>query len=114
MGIYHVGVSACLQTYAPFMLENKVAGASAGSLAAAALIGNVPLADMVRECVQLSCLASEKILGPFNPNFNINVSIKVCEILILIILVFLFLKLFRVAFTLSKFICCPGPFFMTY
>eukprot|EP00088_Acartia_fossae_P000909 TRINITY_DN10343_c0_g1_i1.p1 TRINITY_DN10343_c0_g1~~TRINITY_DN10343_c0_g1_i1.p1 ORF type:complete len:463 (-),score=80.68 TRINITY_DN10343_c0_g1_i1:563-1951(-) len=76
MGIYHVGVSACLQTYAPFMLENKVAGASAGSLAAAALIGNVPLADMVRECVQLSCLASEKILGPFNPNFNINVSIK--------------------------------------
>ena len=46
-------------------------------MAAAALVGGVPLPDMVRECVQLACLASEKILGPFNPNFNLSNSIRV-------------------------------------
>ena len=32
MGIYHVGVAACLRTFAPFILENKIGGASAGIL----------------------------------------------------------------------------------
>ena len=86
MGIYHVGVSSCLQTYAPFMLDNKIAGASAGSLAASALVAGVPLVDMVREVVKVACQASEKILGPFNPNFNINVAIKVLNIYIYLLL----------------------------
>lgn len=38
LGIYHVGVASCLQEYAPHLWSGKVAGASAGALAACALI----------------------------------------------------------------------------
>jgi len=76
MGIYHVGVAACLRTFAPFILENKIAGASAGAMAAASLVADVPITDMVRQTVRVACTASEKVLGVFHPNFNINDSIK--------------------------------------
>jgi len=76
MGIYHVGVAACLRTFAPFILENKIGGASAGAMAACSLVGEVSITDMVRETVRVACTASEKVLGLFHPNFNINDSIK--------------------------------------
>lgn len=34
LGIYHVGVTACFQQYAPHILKYKITGTSAGALAA--------------------------------------------------------------------------------
>ncbi|OTF71322.1 hypothetical protein BLA29_012628 [Euroglyphus maynei] len=43
MGLYHVGVASCLREYAPISLDTKFLGASAGSLAAASLVCDMPL-----------------------------------------------------------------------
>lgn len=43
LGIYHVGVASCFKEYAPHVIVNKIAGASVGSIAAAALICDVSL-----------------------------------------------------------------------
>ena len=43
MGIYHVGVAACLRKYAPHLLLERIYGASAGAMAAACLLCDVPL-----------------------------------------------------------------------
>ena len=43
LGIYHVGVSACFRKYAPELLVQRIAGASAGALAAACLLCNADL-----------------------------------------------------------------------
>ena len=32
IGLYHVGSAACIQTFAPFLLQHKIAGASAGNI----------------------------------------------------------------------------------
>jgi predicted acylesterase/phospholipase RssA len=40
LGIYHVGVASCLKQYAPHLYAEKITGASAGALAACALIAN--------------------------------------------------------------------------
>jgi hypothetical protein len=36
-------VAVCIKKYAPHLLEKKISGASAGALAAASLICNMPL-----------------------------------------------------------------------
>ena len=38
LGVYHIGVAACMSRYCPELLQNRIAGASAGAIAAAALI----------------------------------------------------------------------------
>ena len=38
LGVYHIGVAACMSRYCPELLLNRIAGASAGAIAAAALI----------------------------------------------------------------------------
>ena len=43
LGIYHVGVAACLKKYAPNMVVNKASGASAGAIAATCLLCDAPL-----------------------------------------------------------------------
>ena len=43
LGIYHVGVAACIKRYAPHLLTDRVAGASAGALVACALISGASL-----------------------------------------------------------------------
>lgn len=43
LGIYHVGVATCFRQYVPDLVTEKIAGASAGSLAACGLICNVDL-----------------------------------------------------------------------
>ena len=60
IGVYHIGAASCLQSYAPFLLSGQLAGASAGSMAAAAIVGNVSLPDMAREVLAIVCKASEK------------------------------------------------------
>eukprot|EP00092_Neocalanus_flemingeri_P041707 GFUD01045428.1.p1 GENE.GFUD01045428.1~~GFUD01045428.1.p1 ORF type:complete len:371 (-),score=64.19 GFUD01045428.1:84-1196(-) len=76
IGIYHVGVSACLKTYAPQLLENKILGSSAGAMAAVALICDLSLEDMARSVVTLANNASEKVLGPFSPSFDLHGVLK--------------------------------------
>ena len=53
IGLYHVGAAACIKTFAPFLVQNKIAGASAGAMAAAALIGEVSLVDMAEEVLKV-------------------------------------------------------------
>lgn len=43
LGIYHVGVAVCFKKYAPHLLLNKISGASAGAIAACALLCDLPL-----------------------------------------------------------------------
>ena len=55
LGIYHLGVAACLKEHAPTLLDNnKVVGASAGALMAAAMVGGVPLPEMARSILDLA------------------------------------------------------------
>ena len=72
VGVYHIGVSACLRLYAPQLLENKVGGSSAGAMAAAALVCSLPLPDIARPVVRLAAAAHQKALGPFSPSFDLN------------------------------------------
>ena len=54
LGIYHVGVSACLLDHAPNLLEYKLVGASAGAMLAASVVGGVPLPDMARAILNVA------------------------------------------------------------
>lgn len=45
LGIYHVGVAVCFKKYAPHLLLNKISGASAGAIAACALLCDLPLGE---------------------------------------------------------------------
>lgn len=45
LGIYHVGVGACLKQYAPHLLQNALLGASAGASVAACLLCDAPLGE---------------------------------------------------------------------
>ena len=47
LGIYHVGVAACLKKYAPHMIVNKASGASAGAIAATCLLCDAPLGNPI-------------------------------------------------------------------
>lgn len=49
LGIYHVGVASALREYAPDLFINRVAGASAGAIAACGLICKMPLGDNFKE-----------------------------------------------------------------
>lgn len=41
MCIYHIGVCAAMKEYIPQLLQNRISGASAGSIIAAGVISNV-------------------------------------------------------------------------
>jgi len=45
LGIYHIGVASCLKTYAPYLLENKLCGSSAGAISACCLLCDIPLGE---------------------------------------------------------------------
>lgn len=47
LGIYHVGVAACFRKYTPYILLNKISGASAGALAACSLILELPISKIL-------------------------------------------------------------------
>ncbi|CAL8115066.1 unnamed protein product [Orchesella dallaii] len=72
LGIYHVGVAACLKKYAPHLVVNKASGASAGAIAACCLLCDAPLGQITRDVLRIATLARAKTLGPFSPSFNIQ------------------------------------------
>ncbi|XP_045619539.2 1-acylglycerol-3-phosphate O-acyltransferase Pnpla3 isoform X2 [Procambarus clarkii] len=72
LGIYHVGVAACLKKYAPNLLLNKISGASAGALAAVCLLCDSPLGTITSSVLKTATEARRRTLGPFSPTFNIE------------------------------------------
>lgn len=79
LGIYHLGVAACLKQYAPSFLSSmqKIAGASAGALIAAVLVTSD---HKIEECKQFTySLAKEvksKPMGVLTPGYNLLDSVK--------------------------------------
>lgn len=71
LGIYHMGVVAALRQYLPDLRVIKVAGCSAGALAAVSLLLDTPLDVVVHDILDVSNKARRLFLGPFNPNFDI-------------------------------------------
>ena len=58
IGIYHIGVSACLKKFAPHLLQNKIGGSSAGALVAAALACDIPMEDITRQLLMVASTAN--------------------------------------------------------
>lgn len=75
LGIYHVGVAVSFKKYAPHLLLEKIAGASAGSLAACSLLCDLPLGNMTSDFFRVVNEARRHSLGPFSPSFNIQTSL---------------------------------------
>jgi len=73
LGVYHLGVAACLSSHAPQFLKNVTAfaGASAGSLVAAVLATSAPLNKCSDYVIDLTHDARRHPLGPFNPQFDL-------------------------------------------
>ncbi|XP_035222796.1 patatin-like phospholipase domain-containing protein 2 [Stegodyphus dumicola] len=76
LGIYHVGVASCFREYAPHLLVTKIAGASVGSIAAAALICDVSLGQTTTDILSIAVKARSRTLGPLNPRFDLNSLVK--------------------------------------
>ncbi|TKR83291.1 hypothetical protein L596_016911 [Steinernema carpocapsae] len=71
MCIYHAGVCAAIKEYAPKLALNKVSGASAGSIAAAALVCDVSISEATRAILTVVTKARERALGALHPSFNL-------------------------------------------
>jgi len=70
-GIYHVGVVSCLTEHAPYLLQNKLSGCSAGSMTAVAVIGGVSPALMAASVLRAAYVARQRTLGPLAPSCNL-------------------------------------------
>lgn len=73
LGVYHLGVAACLHAHAPHFLRSikAFAGASAGSLVAAILTTSAPLDKCSDFFVEMTQETQKHRLGPFNPQFDL-------------------------------------------
>ncbi|CAH2278338.1 patatin-like phospholipase domain-containing 2 [Pelobates cultripes] len=73
LGVYHVGVSSCLQERAPRLITEatKIYGASAGALNAAALVCGCCLAECCSDVMEVAKEARKRNLGPLHPSFNL-------------------------------------------
>ncbi|XP_020810067.1 patatin-like phospholipase domain-containing protein 3 [Drosophila serrata] len=71
LGIYHVGVAVCLRQHAPQLLLERIAGASAGALAACCLICDLPLEGMAGDFLRVVQETRRHSLGAFSPWFNL-------------------------------------------
>ncbi|RWS07584.1 patatin-like phospholipase domain-containing protein 2 [Dinothrombium tinctorium] len=72
LGIYHVGVAACLREYCPQVCNGKISGASVGALVGAAFACNLPLELSTTHILKVAIQARSRALGPFHPAFDIN------------------------------------------
>ncbi|XP_066446470.1 patatin-like phospholipase domain-containing protein 2 isoform X2 [Eleutherodactylus coqui] len=73
LGVYHVGVSSCLQERAPYLISGatKIYGASAGALNAVALVCGCCLAQCCSDVMEVAKEARRRNLGPLHPSFNL-------------------------------------------
>ncbi|XP_062914184.1 patatin-like phospholipase domain containing 3 isoform X1 [Mobula hypostoma] len=73
LGVYHVGVASCIQEQAPYLIRdaNKIYGASAGALTAAAVVCGAPLDKCCADVMEVAKEARKRNLGPLHPSFNL-------------------------------------------
>ena len=73
LGIYHVGVGACLLEHAPHVIEQaeKVFCCSAGSIFGAAIVGGVCMGDACEDVMDMVRDARSRYLGPLHPGFRL-------------------------------------------
>ncbi|XP_026684508.1 1-acylglycerol-3-phosphate O-acyltransferase Pnpla3-like [Diaphorina citri] len=71
LGIYHVGVAVCFKKYAPHMLVEKIAGASAGAVAACCLLCDMPLGKLALQVVCYSWDCTLMLTLHIGPILNI-------------------------------------------
>ncbi|XP_078076252.1 patatin-like phospholipase domain containing 3 [Mustelus asterias] len=73
LGVYHVGVASSIQEHAPYLIRDatKIYGASAGALAAAAVVCGVPLDNCCADVMKIAKEARKRNLGPLHPSFNL-------------------------------------------
>jgi hypothetical protein len=72
LGIYHIGVAACLEKHIPGFKSQKMAGASAGAMAAVYFLCGVPPEHSVTDILHICRIARSNILGLFSPNVNVT------------------------------------------
>jgi patatin-like phospholipase domain-containing protein 2 len=71
LGVYHIGVLCAFKEHAPEVLDGKMAGCSAGSLAAACSMSGCCLGQMCSDALEIAIRARSRVLGPLHPTFNI-------------------------------------------
>lgn len=69
--VYHAGVAAAIKEYAPQLLQNKILGASAGSIVACGLITNVCISHATTTILKVVSQARSRTFGPLHPEFNL-------------------------------------------
>uniref|UniRef100_A0AC35TY84 PNPLA domain-containing protein n=1 Tax=Rhabditophanes sp. KR3021 TaxID=114890 RepID=A0AC35TY84_9BILA len=69
--IYHAGVCAAIKEYAPQLMNNKICGASAGSIAATFLLCNICISKATSNILQVVTQARSRALGALHPSFNL-------------------------------------------
>lgn len=69
--IYHAGVAAAVKEYAPFLIRNKISGASAGAIVATCLVTNVCLSQATTTILKIVTQARSRSFGPLHPDFNL-------------------------------------------
>ncbi|XP_048404317.1 patatin-like phospholipase domain containing 3 isoform X1 [Stegostoma tigrinum] len=73
LGVYHIGVASTIQEHAPYLTRdaNRIYGASAGALTAAAVVCGVPLDSCCADVMKVAKEARKRNLGPLHPSFNL-------------------------------------------
>lgn len=69
--VYHAGVAAAIKEYAPELLQNKILGASAGSIVACGLITGVCISHATSTILKVVSQARSRTFGPLHPEFNL-------------------------------------------
>jgi patatin-like phospholipase domain-containing protein 2 len=71
LGVYHIGVICAFKEHAPEILDDKMAGCSAGSLVAACAMSGCCLGQMCSDALEIAIRARSRALGPLHPTFSI-------------------------------------------
>lgn len=73
LGVYHIGVMSCIRRFAPHLYTNRpVSGASAGAIAAAFLICDVPTEKCTEYLMGIVNKSRVYNLGAFDPRYRIT------------------------------------------
>ncbi|CAD6188258.1 unnamed protein product [Caenorhabditis auriculariae] len=75
--VYHAGVAAAIKEYAPELIQNKVLGASAGSIVAAGLITGVCISHATSTILKVVAQARSRTLGPLHPEFDLLGTVRI-------------------------------------
>jgi patatin-like phospholipase domain-containing protein 2 len=71
LGVYHIGVVCAFKKQAPEVLDNPMAGCSAGSFVAACAMCGCCLGQMCSDALEIAVRARSHTLGALHPTFNI-------------------------------------------